>query len=49
MEDGGTVGDGCCLEEVGKTEARRGECLGCAVAAAPADEVVAFSAPEYPP
>lgn len=45
----------CWLEEVGKAlEGGRGESLGCtAAAAAPADEVVAFSAtldaPEYPP
>lgn len=40
MEDAGFVGGGCWLEEVG---------LGCTVASAPAEEVVVFSAPEYPP
>lgn len=50
MEDAGFVGGGCWLEEVGKAlEAGRGESLGCMVASAPAEEVVVFSAPEYPP
>jgi len=43
------AGCGCWLKMVGKGKGGRGECLGCTIAGAPADEVVAFSASVYPP